>query len=431
MATQFYDQPVYNVGSEVIPPYAVMEVKSPGLIRYKDKEWFTVGKPTANGKTFLINSQFPINYVGGSRVGNGANASRTPGVHALYDPSITPVTNERLAPKAGQWYLARPEAVGDSVFYSMGDLAGSAPSIPGYPPSASSRRVRVSMARGSGAGLQLARFVTTAAKKWDNPYCDAQLLDIQDNPITDDSGQPIRIKVFDAAPAKHEFNEGSRGWCFYKDTVEDIDHYFIIGPPDSPARFLEGTLVVAWESSASYADVNIAAYWGASPNHLPPKLVEGVARIWDTAKLRKGRMETGSSLLAVWDEKREKWILLSGVIDAPYITVRGPSPGVTRDMGSFTLSRSALQPVNGPVPDGDIIVTNTPPLDSPGGRWIYARYNIQAGSTELTRWDTGDGGNFLEMVRGMADWYVNGQQVIDHHGNDDPHWHDTGPCTAP
>lgn len=139
----FFDQPIRNVGSEAIPPFAIVEVKSPGLVTFAGKEWFTVGKPSKQGKTYFVNGPFPVEADG---TGNAATPYKAPGVHALYNPSLTPSTNQELGPVDGQWYLGDGKG-----FFVIGDPAGSAGSLPGLPAVAPTKRVRVMAAAGAAA----------------------------------------------------------------------------------------------------------------------------------------------------------------------------------------------------------------------------------------------------------------------------------------
>ncbi len=112
-----------------------------------------------------------------------------------------------------------------------------------------------------------------------------------------------------------------------------------------------------------------------------------------------------------------------------YITIKGTTGSVTRSDATFTLNEP--ESVNGPVPSGTITVKNDPPINTPGGRTVYARYNVSVGDSDQTHWDTGDGGNWLLHDRGMAGWASGDRQVHDHDANGDPHWHATNPCTPP
>lgn len=164
---KYFDQPVFNAGSEEIPGFAVLEIKAPGFRTHKDKEYFDVGKPTKDGKAYLINGPFPIPA---GKVGGAANPAERVGVHALCDPAISPKTNDVLKPIPGQWWLGKdsgadtstgggtgggffstggteaatdtPTSTGGS-FVVIGDLRGSGPAASGLPASASTKRVRV------------------------------------------------------------------------------------------------------------------------------------------------------------------------------------------------------------------------------------------------------------------------------------------------
>ncbi len=139
-ALGMFDQPLYNGGSETIPGSAVVEVTAPGFREHKGRDYFNVGKPTADGKIYFINSPFPI---APGRAGSGALPYRTPGVHSLFEVAqgeAEPATGDELGPVADKWTLGK-----GSGFFVVGDIKGAAASQPGFPPSSSTKRVRVNM----------------------------------------------------------------------------------------------------------------------------------------------------------------------------------------------------------------------------------------------------------------------------------------------
>jgi hypothetical protein len=139
--------------------------------------------------------------------------------------------------------------------------------------------------------------------------------------------------------------------------------------------------------------------------------------------------KNGEAWYVIWNETQSRYTFFARVGEQ-YVTIKGTSPGVTRATATFTLGSPSA--VNGPVPSGTITVTNDPPMDAPSGETVYARFNVGVGTgTLITAWDTGDGGNFIYHLRGLADWNTSDDQVIDHDGDVDPHWHGTGPCEPP
>lgn len=173
--------------------------------------------------------------------------------------------------------------------------------------------------RGGSAGTTLRRFSATSAKDWDGANCDGTLLDGSDTPTGS------AIKLVERAPYKHEVLVGSRGWCFYSETVEGVDHYFIL-VVDSPARWIEGPISEEWElTDASVrltVDEESVHWWGASPNHMDPVTynhdfgtggsdIRAVVDIHDTIGIRTTLLPVHTYIHATWDEKREKWVLTS------------------------------------------------------------------------------------------------------------------------
>jgi len=270
----------------------------------------------------------------------------------------------------------------------------------------------------------LLRFETTAAKDWNASTVAGVILDASDTP----AGGAITLT--DRAPAKHEAQIGSRGWCLLVGSIEDGFTFWIV-TMDSPARWVEGALNADWALSSDSAVMTKDDWWGASPNHLEP--VDSTITIWDILKVRSRKYFSGEKFRALWDEKRKKFYVANPPGD--YITIKGTTGAVTRATPTFTLSEPVA--VNGQLPTGTITVTNDPPINTPGGRTIYARFNFSIGTDLQTAWDTGDGGNFLHHLRGLLDGGTEVRMVVDWHtasgegSTDDPHWHKVAACTPP
>jgi hypothetical protein len=261
-------------------------------------------------------------------------------------------------------------------------------------------------------GHQVFRFEATADKDWNDLTVSAVLLDDADVSIA-------AVTLTDRLPSKHEVKDGSRGWC-----VTHGGGFYII-TVDSPARFIEGTLDAGWALTSSSATITLTKYWGAAPNHLLPT---GTITIWDDQKVRTRNYYEDETFRAIWDEKAQLFVATDPPGD--YITIKGTiSSNVDRDDATFTLNEPSS--VNGLLPTGTITVKNDPPINSPGGREVYARYNMSAGSTPQTAWDTGDAHNFILIYRGLEDWNDSDRMTVDKHGTDDPHWHKVGTCDPP
>ena len=268
--------------------------------------------------------------------------------------------------------------------------------------------------RGGTAGTIVLRFETTAAKDWDATTVGGVILDATDTPV----GDPITLT--DRGPAKHEALVGSRGWC----VRNGDDDYWII-TMDSPARWVEGTLTANWELDDDHQTITVTDWWGAAPNHLEPET--STVDIYDNILVRSRKYFTGEKFRALWDETLKLYVTNNTPGD--FITIKGTTGSVSRSDGSFTLAE--VVGVNGQVPTGTITVTNDPPINTPGGRTVYARFNYSIGTNLQTAWDTGDGGNILLHLRGLADWNGSVQQPLDHDADGDPHWHGSAPCTPP
>lgn len=286
--------------------------------------------------------------------------------------------------------------------------------------------------RGGSAGSLVIYFELTE----DKSYADAaKLAKPVDATGTLDSGADAFYVVDDQnqfyGKAADGGDEGYRGFAW-----KFTDNYNSTGVPgwriismEGPAVFLVGALTSAVTSGTASFSTHTPDLYHGKPFNNRRVPATGSITLNDDLDVA-ANAKNGERWIAKWNETSEHysfWLPLD-----KYITIKGTSPGVTRSTTDFTLGSPSE--VNGRVPAGTITVTNDPPLDSPSGRTIYARFNISRGDGTLqTAWDTGDAGNFLELLRGLAD-YNQGTggvpQVIDHDatGESDPHWHDTGPC---
>lgn len=141
---QFCDLLVRNAGEETIPPFACMQVVGYESIRMDDgdvKIGFKVKKPDGKGKVYLINS--PAEIAPG-RPGDATNAY---GMFVLYSGTL-PTESETNAnglkewgPKSGSWAIDQD----GKGFVIIGQDGGEPASEPGFPPSASTKRVRVAI----------------------------------------------------------------------------------------------------------------------------------------------------------------------------------------------------------------------------------------------------------------------------------------------
>lgn len=137
MALTINNRPFVNVSGEVIPQFAVVELHgwqndSDGIAVFRGR------KPTMDGKLYLINYGSRVPAQATSYDNLNASGVHADGHYALYDPELDPQPGDELGPVAGEWWL------GDGTgFVVVGDQQGSGPSNPGFPFSASTRRVRV------------------------------------------------------------------------------------------------------------------------------------------------------------------------------------------------------------------------------------------------------------------------------------------------
>lgn len=134
-----YPIPIYNGGSETIPGFAVVEAHA-WEGDSESRDYVKVRKPTASGKQYFINGPFPI------AAGKRGRATRQHGAYVLCGDD-GPSAGDEWGPEAGKWSIGED----GSGWLVLGDKLGAAASEPGFPPTDSTKRVRVSILGGAGA----------------------------------------------------------------------------------------------------------------------------------------------------------------------------------------------------------------------------------------------------------------------------------------
>lgn len=163
----------------------------------------------------------------------------------------------------------------------------------------------------------------------------------------------------------------------------------------------ESTLFAKFHATATSSHTtdtitgDIDDYWGGTPGSTTGVTVNKLSD-HDTT------VYSGDKFIGVWVPDDEAWNLLW--FDGMRVTVRGTISGtaVTPATSTFSLSSGAL--VNGWRLPGSITVTNTPAIYADVGATVYARFNLTIGSDPTASWDTGDGGNWLHILRGLGSW---------------------------
>lgn len=330
-----YDLPFFNAAGQTIPPYAVMQQSWEGVVAGRD--YFRAIKPNGQGKKYALNGPLPIpaGGLGRGTIHRGAFALVDPNIYA---PPFSPVVDEELGPISGQWYLGR----NGSGFFVDGDAEGDPPSLPGAPSSDGSRRVRVTMQAAGAKATQLVRFELAADKSLPSPpFCDAYLLDDQDQKILDIQNNPVVIAVSDRRPTifaglgpytdkKYGDQPGNRGWAQFTTATFGGKQGFEIITMDGQARWLQGKLADDWTFNAqdtgpsAPSEIEVDNYWGAAPNNRPPKTREkdyggggtgqpsdkrNIVDTYDDFRLRTGKLKKGQVVVAVYDELRRRYEL--------------------------------------------------------------------------------------------------------------------------
>lgn len=134
---EFCDLLARNTTGETIPGFAAMQVAG-YFYDFDGNVAFKVKKPDGSGKLYLINSPFDI------APGQTGDATNHHGAFVLYSgelPSFDGGALYEWGPKAGSWAI---DASGKG-FILCGQPEGEPASLPGFPPTASTQRVRVAM----------------------------------------------------------------------------------------------------------------------------------------------------------------------------------------------------------------------------------------------------------------------------------------------
>lgn len=286
-----FDQPVSNEAGAQIPGAAVLQVS--GMVTAHGKMFYRVKQPDGNGVMFLINQPFPIEA---GKTGVAALVTRNPGVHALFQGELQ--VGREIGPKINTWTMT-PEGKG---FVNLGDTIGAPAAPPGFPPTSSSTRVRVGPAPGGGESAPLIRYELITDKRLDYADATAMMLDANNQPLKDNSGNPVKIVVVDRPdrtyqgfakwkdPKWGDVN-GARGYCqLFTQTYLPVSQgappgaqpgYAIIDM-EGPARWVEGRCILKYKAPPLSQQGGFDGpepvfkmlplrYWGNHPNGMPPK----------------------------------------------------------------------------------------------------------------------------------------------------------------
>jgi hypothetical protein len=187
------------------------------------------------------------------------------------------------------------------------------------------------------------------------------------------------------------------------------------GPPGDSTLFADFTATADSLRTADTITADIDQYWGGTPADLTAVTVNKLSDHDLT-------VFSGDKFRGVWDGEDEEWKLFW--FDGLRLTVKGTIAGtaVTASTPTFTLTTPSL--ANGWRLPASITVTNNPPIYADIGATVYARFNLTVGTTPATNWDTGDGGNFLHMLKGIGSYDEGGtkQTIVNEEGGDDPKW---------
>jgi hypothetical protein len=133
---------------------------------------------------------------------------------------------------------------------------------------------------------------------------------------------------------------------------------------------------------------------------------------WDTGRNLDDTTaaETSGTVKNTWgysfDDNEDFWLVRDNgewfafkILSNDYFVVKGnPTANVTSGSTTFTLG--SLVAVKGKLPTANITVTCEPKIHAITSDTVYARFDLSVGSTDLTRWSTGDAGNWLHIARG-------------------------------
>jgi hypothetical protein len=279
-----YDKPFVNKSTETIPEFAIMQIQ--GWSRdTSGLAVFEVRKPNGEGKQYLANGPLPVPKASASESGMGLG-TRPHGAFVLYDHNLSPEFDDELGPVDGSWALGS-EGTG---FFVIGDPEGSPPSAPGFPVTASTKRIRVSMHGGGGGGgtaLETGWLRTTipAATRGSgglprigtggNPQ-EVQLIEFDDDIEfsyklkLDDEGEAVTYMAgnVNETPIRASVEEPIVVYGFVKNTKSDgsgVDIFLITNVMDHRANpnYIRGNRQILWHNANLPFELN-AQICGAS-----------------------------------------------------------------------------------------------------------------------------------------------------------------------
>jgi hypothetical protein len=225
---------------------------------------------------------------------------------------------------------------------------------------------------------------------------------------------------------------GFRGMAvkFTEDYQNGVPGY-LIDTMEGPALLINATLDADLNSAA---DVGITlteepnAFGLPFTGRLPP--ASGLRGYDDLGVGRTLRPKSGDKWTLIWSQQKERYVLRWPFIQGNYITVKGiVLNAISRTDASFVITSPIA--VNGDTPRREITVKNDPPINTPGSKMVYARYNKSLELGEFKDWDTGDAGNIVYLLRGQPGNEESNTTVLEFDGTADPAWHRAGVCDPP
>lgn len=194
---EFCEYPVENVTGETIPGFACLQVS--GYLSFEVNGeptiGFTVKKPDGKGKLFLINSPYDIPPRG------KGDATDSPGSFVLFEGELATSGDGSLVewgPKKDSWAISKD----GKGFVIVGQEAGEPASEPGFPPVASTKRVRVAIVTAAEQENKIQGAVVTTATENSQQFLINQIVVLSGTDPREDPNNPLETVLIQNSPRK-------------------------------------------------------------------------------------------------------------------------------------------------------------------------------------------------------------------------------------
>lgn len=195
---EFCEYPVQNASGETIPAFACLQVSGyqSFIVNGEPVIGFSVKKPDGKGKLYLINSPYDI------PAGGQGDASDSPGSFVLFEGSLPSAAEDgslvEWGPKKDSWAISKD----GKGFVIVGQEEGAPASEPGFPPVASTKRVRVAMVTAAEQENKIQGTVASTATENSQQFLIDNIVVLSGTDPREDPNNPLEAVLIQNSPRK-------------------------------------------------------------------------------------------------------------------------------------------------------------------------------------------------------------------------------------